>query len=116
MHFGNIVKTTAESFKITTDEMAFIMDKPADEVKKLYEAEEWTSGNIKRASEALNHDFGAYLNRGAEYDFVKDEKTIKYHEMIINIKYPVGKENKIEAWLERMWLMAQAVGLGAEKY
>jgi hypothetical protein len=115
MHFGNIVRSAAESYKITVDEMAFLMDKTQEEVKALYAAEEWTSGNIKNASEALNYDFGTYLNRGAEYDFVKETAPAKYHEMLINIKYPVGKENQLEAWLERMWLMAQTIGLGAER-
>jgi hypothetical protein len=115
MHFGNIVKTATESYKISVDEMAFLMDKSADEVLALYEAEEWTSGNIKKASEALNYDFGTYLNRSAEYDFAKRTPTLKYHEMLISIKYPVGKENKLEAWLERMWLMAQSIGLEVDK-
>jgi hypothetical protein len=115
MHFGNIVKKSAENNNITVDEMAWLMEKPVDEVLTLYRSAEWTSGNIKAASEALNQDFGTYLNRTVEYDFVKKTKPVKYHEMLINIKYPVGKENLFEAWMERMWMMAQSIGLEVEK-
>lgn len=111
MHFGNIVKSIAESYKVTVEEMAFLMDKPYIEILALYEAEEWTSGNIKKASEALNHDFGTYLNKGVEYDFLKHTESANYHDLLINIKYPVGKENLFEAWLERTWLMARSIGL-----
>src|SRR5471030_2939585 len=115
MHFGKLVKSTAENYKISVDEMAFLMDKTEKEVAALYKTEDWTSRNIKNASEALNYDFGTYLNRSVEYDFVKQAAEVKYHEMLISIKYPVGKENKLEAWLERMWLMAQSIGLEAEQ-
>ncbi|MBW4891532.1 hypothetical protein KXQ82_17525 [Mucilaginibacter sp. HMF5004] len=114
MHFGNIVKKSAENNNITVEDMAWLMDRSADEVVSLYHTEEWTSGNIKAASEALNQDFGSYLNRTIEYDFVKKNKLENYHEMLINIKYPVGKENLFEAWLERTWLMAQSIGLEVE--
>ena len=115
MHFGNIVRQIAESYKISVDEMAFLMEKPVVEVLALYEAEEWTSGNIKAASEALNYDFGTYLNRGVDYDFNKHIQAISYHDLLINIKYPVGKEQIFEAWLERTWLMARSLGLEVDK-
>ena len=115
MHFGKIVQQTAENSKITPAELAWLMNKPLAEVIVLLEEEEWTSGNIKKASEALNHDFGTYLNRSVEYDFLKGIENVAYHDLTINVKYPVGRENIFEAWVERMWLMAQNLGLESER-
>ena len=111
MHFGKIVKEITANYNLSAADVAWLMNRTEEEILHLFEAEEWTSGNIKAASEALNYDFGTYLNRGVDYDFMRGATNAPYHDLLINIKYPIGKENQFEAWVERMWLTAQNIGL-----
>lgn len=110
MHFGKIVKNTAQSNGISAEDLAFLLERTSSEILHLYEQEEWTSGNIKAASIALEYDFGKFLNSGLEYNFPGSEYAEK-REFLLSIRYAKGKETLLQSWLSKIILIAKAIGL-----
>lgn len=113
MHFGKIVKGVAQSNGLSAEEFAVLLGRSGREVLALYEQEEWTSGNIKAASIALEHDFGKYLNDGYQYDF-PTSKNAEYREFLLTVRYPKGKGFLLQSWLSKIILIAKAIGLEIE--
>ena len=111
MHFGKIVKGVAQSSGLSAEEFAVLLGRSGKEVLELYEDEEWTSGNIKAASVALEHDFGKYLNEGIVYDFLPSSN---YKEVLLTVRYPRGKDTILKSWLTKIKLIAKAIGLEVE--
>lgn len=111
MHFGKIVKKVAQSNGISAEEFAVLLGKSCKDILELYEQEEWTSGNIKRASIALEYDFGKFLNDSFEYDFFSTSPNNNQREFLLTVKYPVGKGYLLQSWLSKIILIARAIGL-----
>lgn len=113
MHFGKIVKGVAHSYGLSANEMAASLGRTEREVLELYEQEEWTSGIIKQASVALEHDFGKYLNNSYAFNFLAPEP--EHREFLLTIRYPKGKEFLLKTWLRKIALIAQSIGLEISK-
>lgn len=111
MHFGKIVKRVAQANGLSAEEFAVLLGCTGREVLELYEQGEWTSGKIKAASSALEHDFGRYLNGGSDYEFFPSTNN---REFLLTIKYPAGKEVLLKSWLSKIKLIAKAIGLEVE--
>jgi hypothetical protein len=111
MHFGKIVKRIAHQQGFSAKDLAAELGRSEKLVLELYEQEEWTSGTIKAASVALDHDFGKYLNSTIEYDFMSSESGTETSEVMISVKYPKGKEFLLKTWMNKMTLIAKAIGL-----
>jgi|SRR5690606_19974728 len=110
MHFGKIVKKTAQANGYAAEDFAFLLGRTTSEVLNLYEQEEWTSGNIKAASIALEYDFGRFLNSGLEYDF-PGSRLGEQREFLLTVRYDKGKETLLQSWLSKIILIAKAIGL-----
>lgn len=113
MHFGKIVKGVAHAKGYSAEELAVLLGRTGREVLALYEQEEWTSGNIKAASMALQYNLGKYLDSTLSFDFMSgspDNGSGK-SEYLISVKYPAGKEQLLKYWLSKMSLVAKAIGL-----
>ena len=110
MHFGKIVKRVAHQQGFSAGDVAELLGRSERQVLELYEQEEWTSGTIKTASLALDHDFGKYLSGNYRFDFMAPgaEETA---EAVITVKYSKGKEFLLKTWLDKMTLIARAIGL-----
>lgn len=115
MHFGKIVKGVAYARDLSADDLAVLFLRTEKEVLELYEQEEWTSGDIKAASIALEHNFGKYLDYSQSLDFLNLEESADKHECFITVKYPKGKEQLLKTWLSKMALIAKAIGLEIKK-
>ena len=111
MHFGKIVKNVAYSTGLSANEFAVMMGVTEAELLKLYEQKDWLSGNIKLASIALEHDFGKYFKNGFQFNFMPVPELTEHREMIVTIRYPKGKEFLLKTWLDKMALIAKAIGL-----
>lgn len=114
MHFGKIVKRIAQSRGYSAEEFAELLGRPGREVLDLYEQEEWTSGNIKAASVALQYNFGKYLDQAQPFDFLAGNESDS-DEYLIIVKYSKGKETLLKFWLHKMELVARAIGLQTER-
>jgi len=110
MHFGKIVKKTAQANGYSAEDFAFLLGCSTSEILYLYEQEEWTSGNIKAASIALEYDFGKFLNSGLEYSFPGSEQP-EEREFLLTVRYSKGKETLLQSWLSKIILIAKAIGL-----
>ena len=110
MHFGKIVKQVALGQGLAAQDVANLLGRTEKEVLELYEQEEWTSGTIRSASYALDHDFGKYLNNGFKYNFL-DPTEVEHREFMIVVKYPKGKEFLLRTWLDKLVLIARSIGL-----
>ena len=115
MHFGKIVKKVALSQGLSAQEFAELLGRSEKQVLELYEQEEWTSGTIKSASLALEHDLGRYLNNSVKFDFLASSAETESNEFFISVKYPKGKEFLLKTWLNKMGLIAKAIGLELNK-
>lgn len=115
MHFGKIVKRAAYSSGYSAKEFAYMLGITEIELLKLYEQKDWLSGNIKLASQALNHDFGKHFNKSFQFDFMSTEISEPTEELNLTIKYPKGKEFLLKTWLNKMALIAKAIGLQTGK-
>ena len=111
MHFGKIVKNAAHSSGLSADEFAYILGIKEPELLFLYEQMDWTSGNIRLASQALEYDFGKHFNNSYQFDFVQTAEKEVMKELNITIRYPKGKEFLVKTWLQKMALIAKAIGL-----
>lgn len=112
MHFGKIVKRIALVRGYSAEDFAVLLERTERDVLELYEQEEWTSGNIKAASVALDHNFGKYLDNSIPFNFIGDSSADEQQEYLITVKYPKGKEFLLKSWLGKMALVAKAIGLG----
>ncbi|HEY0896083.1 MAG TPA: hypothetical protein VGE15_05985 [Sphingobacteriaceae bacterium] len=110
MHFGKIVKRVAHQQGFSASDVAELLGRSEKQVLELYEQEEWTSGTIRTASIALDHDFGKYLSGNFRFDFISPESE-ETAEAVITVKYPKGKEFLLKTWLNKMTLIAKAIGL-----
>ncbi|HUH33984.1 MAG TPA: hypothetical protein VLZ28_08510 [Daejeonella sp.] len=111
MHFGRIVKNAAYSAGHSAKEFAYMLGITETELLKLYEQKEWLSGNIKLASQVLEHDFGKHFNNGVQFDFRSADMNENTEEINLTIRYPKGKEFLLKTWLHKMALIAKAIGL-----
>lgn len=111
MHFGKIVKGVAYAQNLSANDFALLVDRTETDVLELYEQEEWTSGTIKAASLALEHNFGKYLDNTLPFDFLNTSSTTDKSEYLITVKYPKGKEVLLKTWLSKMAMIAKAIGL-----
>lgn len=111
MHFGRIVKKVAYSQGFSAKDFAELLGRSEKQVLELYEQEEWTSGTIKAASVALEHDFGKYFNGNLKFDFMSSAEEKDTAELVISVKYSKGKEFLLKTWLNKMSLIAKAIGL-----
>jgi hypothetical protein len=111
MHFGKLVKGVAYAQNLTAYDLASMLGRQETEVLALYEEEEWTSGNIKAASIALEHNFGKYLDNTLPFDFLNSASATDKSEYLITVKYPKGKEQLLKTWLSKMAMIAKAIGL-----
>lgn len=111
MHFGKIVKDIAYAQNLSANDFALLVSRTETEILELYEHEEWTSGNIKAASIALEHNFGKYLDNTLPFDFLNSKEPSDKIEYLITVKYPKGKEQLLKTWLSKMALIAKAIGL-----
>lgn len=111
MHFGKIVKNVAYSAGLSADEFAGMLGMTEVDLLRLYEQKDWTSGNIKSASIALEHDFGKYFSNGFQFDFMPGADLGEQREFNVTIRYPRGKEFLLRTWLDKMALIAKAIGL-----
>ncbi|HYK75972.1 MAG TPA: hypothetical protein VEV16_03285 [Daejeonella sp.] len=115
MHFGKIVKNVAYSAGLSAQEFSTMMGMSELALLNLYEQKDWTSSNIKSASIALEHDFGKYFNNGFQFDFMPGSELSEHREFNLTIRYPRGKEFLLKTWLEKMALIAKAIGLEMRK-
>ena len=115
MHFGKIVKNAAYSAGHSADEFAYMLGITETELLELYEQKEWLSGNIKLASQALDHDFGTHFSNSVKFDFMSAEMNEHTKEINLTIRYPKGKEFLLKTWLHKMALIAKAIGLHTGK-
>ncbi|MDB5119930.1 MAG: hypothetical protein JWN56_1148 [Sphingobacteriales bacterium] len=111
MHFGKIVKNVAYSYDLSAEEFAEMLGHTEKHLLYLYEQKEWTSGNIKSASIALDHDFGKYFKNGFQLDFMQSDKKDDNQELILTIRYSKGKEFLLNTWLDKIAQIARAIGL-----
>lgn len=111
MHFGKIVKNAAYSSGYSANEFAYMLGITETELLRLYEQNDWLSGNIKLASQVLNHDFGKHFDNGAQFDFKSVDRDEKSEVIHLTIRYPKGKEFLLKTWLHKMALIAKAIGL-----
>ena len=111
MHFGKIVKTAAYSSGLAADEFAYKMGVSESELLKLYEEKDWKSSSIQLASATLNYDFGRYFRPSYNFDFMNEKNDANSEELNIMIRYPKGKEFLLRTWLQKMSLIARAIGL-----
>lgn len=111
MHFGKIVKGVAYAQNLAADDFAILVGRTESEILSLYEQEEWTSGNIKEASIALEHNFGKYLDNTLPFDFLNTSSVTDKSEYLLTVKYPKGKEQLLKTWLSKMAMIAKAIGL-----
>jgi len=111
MHFGKIVKGVAYAQNLSANDFALSVGRTESEILKLYEEDEWMSGNIKAASIALEHNFGKYLDNTLPFDFLDTSSTVDGCEYLITVKYPKGKEQLLKTWLSKMAMIAKAIGL-----
>ncbi|NEU07202.1 hypothetical protein GZH53_02655 [Flavihumibacter sp. R14] len=111
MHFGKIVKRAAYSSGYSADEFAYMMGITEVELLHLYEQTDWKSGDIRLASQILKYDFGKYFNQIYLFDFMPEGHKADTEELNITIKYPKGKEFLLKSWLQKMVLVARAIGL-----
>lgn len=111
MHFGKIVKRVAQSKGYSAEELAELLDRTGKEVLNLYEQEEWTSGNIKAVSTALDYNFGRYLDNIRPFNFLDHTQDDESEEYFIAVKCTKGKEQLLKFWLNKMALVAKAIGL-----
>jgi len=111
MHFGKIVKGVAYAQDLSANDFALLVSQTETEILELYEQEEWTSGNIKAASIALEHNFGKYLDNTLPFDFLNTSSSTDKSEYLITVKYPKGKEQLLKTWLSKMAMIAKAIGL-----
>lgn len=111
MHFGKIVKNAAYSSGYSANEFACMLGITEAELLRLYEQNDWLSGNIKLAAQTLNYDFGKHFNNGARFDFMSAENGEKSEVIHLTIRYPRGKEFLLKTWLHKMALIAKAIGL-----
>ncbi len=111
MHFGKIVKGVAQAQGYSAEEFAVLLGRTGREVLDLYEQEEWTSGNIKTASVALEYNFGKYLDNTLPFNFIGSSSSEDQREYLITVKYSKGKESLLKSWLGKMALIAKAIGL-----
>ena len=111
MHFGKIVKNVAYSAGLSAEEFSVMLGITEVDLLTLYEKKEWKSGNIKSASIALEHDFGKYFTNGFQFNFMPISELSDYREMNVTIRYPRGKEFLLKTWLDKMALIAKAIGL-----
>lgn len=115
MHFGKIVKNAAYSKGFSATEFAYLLGVSETELLVLYEQTDWTSGNIKLASQALEFDFGKYFNLGGQFNFMQGSPEEATEELHITIRYPLGKEFLLNSWLQKMALIAKAIGLQIDR-
>lgn len=111
MHFGKIVKNAAYSSGLSAEEFGTLLGIKECELLLLYEKMDWTSGNIKLASDALEYNFGKYFNNSFQFDFMTEAEIDTVKELNITIRYPKGKEFLLKTWLQKMALIAKAIGL-----
>ena len=111
MHFGKIVKGVAYSKGCSAEDVAEMLGWSMRDVLRLYEEAEWTSGNIKSASIALEHNFGKYLDGSLPFSIMDDLSSSTSSEYLLQVKYPRGKEQLLKFWLKKMALVAKAIGL-----
>lgn len=115
MHFGKIVKNAAYSSGHSANEFAYKLGITESELLKLYEQKDWLSGNIKLASQTLDHDFGKHLNSGYQFEFMSANLDEPTKEINVTIRYSKGKEFLLKSWLHKMGLIAKAIGLQMSK-
>jgi hypothetical protein len=111
MHFGKIVKKVAHSQGLSAAEFSEFFGNTELEMLKLYEQEDWISSDIKKASIALEHNFGKYLDNTLPFDFLNTPSSADKSEYLFTIKYPKGKEQLLKTWLSKMAMIAKAIGL-----
>lgn len=111
MHFGKIVKEVAHAQGLSAADFSEIFGSTEQEMLVLYEQEDWKSGDIKRASIALEHNFGKYLDNALPFDFLNTPLKGDKSEYLFTIKYPKGKEQLLKTWLSKMAMIAKAIGL-----
>lgn len=111
MHFGRIVKNASYSKGLSANEFAYLLGISETELLVLYEQSDWTSGNIKLASQTLEFDFGKYFNSNGHFNFMQGSPEEATEELHITIRYPLGKEFLLNTWLQKMALIAKAIGL-----
>ena len=97
--------------KLSANDFALLVGRTEKDILELYEQEEWTSGNIKAASIALEHNFGKYLDNTLPFDFLNNSSATDKSEYLITVKYPKGKEQLLKTWLSKMAMIAKAIGL-----
>ncbi|MBC7745398.1 MAG: hypothetical protein H7096_09875 [Flavobacterium sp.] len=115
MHFGKIVKNASYSKGFSAEEFALLLEISTTELLFLYEQNDWTSGNIKLAATALNYDFGKLFNPVVQFNFMSGCEEEATEEVNIRIKYPSGKAFLLNSWLQKMALIAKAIGLQMDK-
>lgn len=115
MHFGKVVKSVALSQGFTAYELGLLVARPEKEILEMYEEEEWTSGNIKAASMALDYNFGKYFDNAFSFNFLSSSDQADTREYLINVRYPKGKEQLLKVWLQNIGKIAQAIGLEIRK-
>ncbi len=64
------MKGVAQAQGYSAEEFAVLLRRTGREILELYEQEEWTSGNIKAASLALEYNFVKYLDNTLPFNFV----------------------------------------------
>lgn len=111
MHFGKIVKGIAYGQGLSAAEFSELFGNSEREMLELYELEDWKASDIKKASVALEHNFGKYLDNTLPFDFLNTPSTADKSEYLFTIKYPKGKEQLLKTWLSKMALIAKAIGL-----
>lgn len=113
MYFGKLVKGVAHSSGLSAQDVANLLGRTEREVLELYEQDEWTSGNIKSVSVAMEYDFGKFLNYSHELSFLNPEPDSR--ELLLTIKYARGKEFLLKTWLQKISLIAKYIGLEISK-
>lgn len=111
MHFGKIVKKAAYSSGHSADEFAYMMGITEVELLNLYEQQDWKSSDIRLAAQTLKYDFGNYFNHSYQFDFLPEGHDGNTEEINITIKYARGKEFLLKSWLNKMAMIAKAIGL-----
>lgn len=114
IHFGKLVKQVAHSRNLSAEELAHLMQRDISTVLRLYEDEQWLSGDIVRASAALNYDFGPHLDRSHGIQFFKADGERASREVLMNIRYPKGQDEVLYNWINNILLTARNLGLNLD--
>jgi len=114
IHFGKLVKTVAHSRNQSAEDLAALMHRDTSTVLRMYENEEWGTNDVRCVSAALNYDFGPHLDKTRSIQFFQTDGGENVSEVIMNIKFPKGKDELLYQWINDILQSAKNLGINVE--